>query len=100
MTADSFLWGLPLIAGRPRPLRFCGGKPNKLASRRRRVTTQTWLRTAARNSQLVDHAAPDTGVRSRIKITSFFELCQELLGEYEPENTKLYDNVTWKLAEH
>src|SRR5271155_5452827 len=50
MTADSFFRGLPLIGRRPRPLHFCGGKPNKLASRRKRVTTQAWLRTAARNS--------------------------------------------------
>src|SRR5271157_3815381 len=50
MMADSFFRGLPLIGRRPRPLRFCGGKSNKLASRRKRVTTQTWLRTAARNS--------------------------------------------------
>src|ERR1700720_2337176 len=27
------LWGSPLIGGRPRPLGFCGGKPNRLASR-------------------------------------------------------------------
>ena len=50
MMADSFFRGLPLIGRQPRPLRFCGGKSNKLASRRKRVTTQTWLRTAARNS--------------------------------------------------
>src|SRR5208337_903995 len=42
--------GLTFDRPRPRPLRFCGGKSNKLASRRKRVTTQTWLRTAARNS--------------------------------------------------
>src|SRR5215813_3444252 len=48
--AESFLWGLPLIGRRPRPLRFGGGKWNRLASRRKRVTTQTWLPTAARNS--------------------------------------------------
>ena len=41
---------LPRIGRRPGPLRFGGGKSNKLASRRKRVTTQTWLRTAARNS--------------------------------------------------
>src|SRR5712671_4855114 len=49
-TAESFFKRLPLIGGRPRRLRFCGGKANKLASSRKRVTTQTWLRTAARNS--------------------------------------------------
>jgi len=39
------LWGLPLIAGRPRPLRFLRREAEQVASRRRRVTTQTWLRT-------------------------------------------------------
>src|SRR3974377_2373091 len=48
--AESFFKRLPLTGGRPRPLCFCGGKANRLASRRSLVTTQTWLRTAARNS--------------------------------------------------
>src|ERR1700683_5144369 len=57
--ADNFFRGLPLIGGRPRPLRFCDGKSNKLASRRRRVTTQTWLRTAARNSMAAHCRRPE-----------------------------------------
>jgi len=28
-TAESFFKGLPLLGGLPRPLRFCGGKPNR-----------------------------------------------------------------------
>ena len=43
-------------------------------------------------------AFPD--VRNRIKVVSFFELCQEFLGEFEPENKKLYDDQTWKTKEH
>src|SRR6266852_4606316 len=39
--AESFLRRLPLMGGRPRPLRFCGGKANRLASSRSLVTTQT-----------------------------------------------------------
>ena len=42
--------GLTFDRPPPPPLCFCGGKSNKSASRRKRVTTQTWLRTAARNS--------------------------------------------------
>src|SRR5664279_4123085 len=49
-TVESFFRRLPLVGGRPRPLRFCGGKPNRFASSRKRGTTQTRVRTAARNS--------------------------------------------------
>jgi hypothetical protein len=52
-------WGLPFRGGRPRPLGLCGGKSNRLASRRNRVTTQTWLRTAARNSMAANRAVGD-----------------------------------------
>ena len=31
---------------------------------------------------------------------SFFELAQELLFEFEPDNTLLYKDVTWRLEEH
>lgn len=50
--------------------------------------------------RLVDVAAPDDGIRERIHVTSFFELCQQLLGELEPGSEKLYSDVTWKLGEH
>lgn len=33
--------GLAFVGGCPRPLGFCGAKSNKLASRRKRVTTRT-----------------------------------------------------------
>ena len=32
----------------------------------------------------------------RIKVISFFELCQELLAEFERENTRSYRDVAWK----
>jgi len=50
--------------------------------------------------KLVDAATPDLGVRSRIHVSSFFELCQELLQEFEPHRVKYYDSVSWKLGEH
>jgi UvrD/REP helicase N-terminal domain/UvrD-like helicase C-terminal domain len=50
---------------------------------------------------LVDHAtAADPSLRSKIHITSLFSLCQELLAKFEPENTRLYHDVTWHLEEH
>lgn len=49
---------------------------------------------------LVDVACPDPDVRSRIRVISFFSLAQELLSQFEPENRKLYEDVTWKLGEH
>ncbi len=51
-------------------------------------------------SNLVDGAAVNEGIRSRIKVTSFFELCQELLAEFEPDRIVHYDAVSWKLNEH
>lgn len=50
--------------------------------------------------RLVDHVCPAKEVRSRIKVRSFFGLCQELLSEFEPENAKLYSDITWGLEEH
>jgi hypothetical protein len=51
-------------------------------------------------SKLVDAAADSEEIRSRVKVTSFFELCQELLGEFEPHRAHHYDAVSWKLNEH
>lgn len=50
--------------------------------------------------QLVDAVCTDEEVRSRIEVTSFFELAQRLLYDFEPHNRKLYQDVTWKLDEH
>ena len=33
-------------------------------------------------------------------MSSFFELCQRLLHTLEPQNERLYSDVTWKLEEH
>lgn len=50
-------------------------------------------------SDMVDSACiPD--IRKRIHVMPFFSLCQELLNKYEPQNSKLYDDVTWKSMEH
>lgn len=48
---------------------------------------------------LVDKAALNE-VRSNIDVLPFFTLCQLLLSEFEPENNRLYDDVTWKSKEH
>ena len=49
---------------------------------------------------LVNSVCIDDDQRSRIRVTSFFELAQELLLEFEPENALLYKDITWKLEEH
>lgn len=48
---------------------------------------------------LVNKACPKE-IRSRITVTPFFTLCQDLLRSFEPHNTRLYDDVTWKSKEH
>jgi hypothetical protein len=50
--------------------------------------------------QLVDAACVDEGVRGRIEVTSFFELARTLLSTFEPENSRHYVDVTWRLGEH
>jgi hypothetical protein len=50
--------------------------------------------------KLVDAAAPSDDVRDRIVVSSFFQLCQQLLHEFEPGSEKQYADVTWKLDEH
>src|SRR5258706_1092377 len=68
-TAESFFKRLPLIGGRPRRLRFCGGKADKLGSNRNRGGTHTKLCTAARDSIVGDppaatpHKGPPGGHR-------------------------------------
>lgn len=54
---------------------------------------------AALIDSLVSKAAPPD-VRSNIDAIPFFKLCQNFLSEFEPENTRLYDDVTWKSREH
>jgi len=51
-------------------------------------------------SQLTDYACPEH-LRENIVVKSFWELCQEELKKYEPDNfEKLYNDVTWKHNEH
>ena len=46
------------------------------------------------------NAACTDDLRELIEVKPFFKLCQDLLHEFEPENDKLYDDVTWKSKEH
>lgn len=39
-------------------------------------------------------------VRNRIRVMPFFQLCQEFLSKFEPDNDRLYDDQTWKTKEH
>ncbi len=55
------------------------------------------VRRAVRLIESATHGIPQT---PRIQVYSFFELCQELLHKLEPDNAKIYDDVTWKLNEH
>lgn len=48
---------------------------------------------------LVKSAAPDNLI-NQIEVKPFFTLCQNFLQKYEPENTKTYDDKTWKSGEH
>lgn len=50
--------------------------------------------------QLVDAVEPDAEIKQRIQVTSFFELARDLLRRFEPENERIYLDVTWKLNEH
>jgi superfamily I DNA/RNA helicase len=51
-------------------------------------------------SNLVDYAAPEN-VKRGIVVRSFWELCQEELKHFEPENfERLYRDVSWKHDEH
>ena len=50
--------------------------------------------------QLVEAACLDPAIMNRIKVISFFELAQQLLHDFEPENDRIYADVTWKTGEH
>jgi len=51
---------------------------------------------AALIEELVNHACGEKKTRALIKVQSFFGLCQEYLLKFEPDNKKLYNDVTWK----
>lgn len=38
--------------------------------------------------------------REAIYVVPFFKLCQDMLNIYEPNNKKIYDDLTWKSKEH
>jgi hypothetical protein len=67
---------------------------------RERILVLTLNRSlAALIDSLMNKAAP-FDVRLRIDALPFFRLCQQFLTRFEPENHKLYDDVTWKSKEH
>lgn len=49
---------------------------------------------------LIHYACYDKTVRDQIEVCSFWGFCQRKLKEFEPENQKLYDELTWKTGEH
>jgi hypothetical protein len=54
-------------------------------------------------AQLIDELVSqlaDPNHRQYIVVKPFFSVCQELLHYFEPENKRLYENVTWKSGEH
>ena len=65
-----------------------------------RVLVLTLNRSLARLiKDLLQGCAVDE-VASRIDVQPFFAVCQALLKQFEPRNTKLYDDITWKSEEH
>ena len=53
-------------------------------------------------SQLIEelkNVAAIDNIKNNIEVKSFWKLCQELLIEFESENKKLYDDLTWKTNE-
>lgn len=55
---------------------------------------------AALISGLIQNVCEDQALEDRIEVMPFFALCQKLLGEFEPDNWKIYDDITWKSKEH
>ena len=55
---------------------------------------------AALIDDLVDACSSGEPVRKRIEVRCFFDLCREKLLEFEPNNERLYTEITWKGNEH
>ncbi len=49
--------------------------------------------------ELVNRVCPEI-YRRNIVVKSNWELCRDYLLEFEPENKKLYDEITWRTNEH
>lgn len=65
-----------------------------------RILILTLNRPLARLIEDMMDAACIPDIREQIDVMAFFSLCQRLLREYEPQNEKIYDDVTWKSREH
>lgn len=65
-----------------------------------RVLVLTLNRSLAKLIEVLMDVATLENARERIEVMPFFRLCQQLIHEFEPENDRLYDDVTWKSTEH
>ena len=77
-----------------RAIRLARENPNE------KILILTLNRQLARLIQDMTAAATTEEVSSRIIVLPLFKLCQDLLHRFEPENDRLYDDVTWKSQEH
>jgi superfamily I DNA/RNA helicase len=48
---------------------------------------------------LIEYASPAQH-RQNLHVMSFWQLCQSELRKFEPNNARLYDELTWKINEH
>lgn len=64
------------------------------------ILVLTLNRQLARLIRDMKNAATTPEIAARIEVLPLFELCQRLLSGFEPENERLYDDVTWKANEH
>lgn len=65
-----------------------------------KVLILTLNRQLARLIKDMTMAAALPDIAARIRVSPLFALCQELLHQFEPENDRLYNDVTWKSHEH
>lgn len=65
-----------------------------------KVLVLTLNRQLARLIRDMKDAATLPEISDRIEVLPLFELCQRLLKQFEPQNERLYDDVTWKANEH
>ena len=65
-----------------------------------KVLVLTLNRQLARLIKEMTVAATVEEVSARIVVLPLFRLCQDLLHRFEPENDRLYDDITWKSHEH
>ena len=65
-----------------------------------KILVLTLNRSLATLIEMLVDKATLAELRKRIEVRPFFSLCQSLLAQFEAQNEKLYDDVTWKSREH